>query len=114
MAGANGCDYCASAHSAISRSLNIDQAEIEHRLAGGSDDPKLNELLVFARKIVDKHGLVSDTDIARVWAAGYDDAAITEVTANVTANIFTNYINHVADNDIDFQVLRTSDVTSAA
>ncbi len=114
VAGANGCDYCASAHSAISQSLKVAPAEIKHRLAGRSDDPKLNALLVFARRIVDKRGLVSDDDIADVRAAGYDDAAITEVTANVVANIFTNYINHVADTEIDFPVVRTHDVTQAA
>jgi uncharacterized peroxidase-related enzyme len=114
VAGANSCDYCASAHSAISRSLKVDPAEIEHRLAGRSDDPKLHALLLFARKIVDRQGLVSDADIADVKAAGYDDAAITEVTANVVANIFTNYINHVADTEIDFPVVRTRDVAPAA
>ena len=114
VAGANSCDYCASAHSAISRSLKVDPKEIEHRLAGRSDDPKLQALLLFARKIVDSRGLVSDVDIAAVKAAGYDDAAITEVTANVVANIFTNYINHVADTEIDFPVVRTRDVMPAA
>ncbi len=114
VAGANGCDYCASAHSAISQSLKVAPAEIEHRLAGRSDDPKLNALLVFARRIVDKRGLVSDADIADARAAGYDDATITEVTAHVAANIFTNYINHVADTEIDFPVVRTRDVAPAA
>ena len=114
VAGANGCDYCASAHSAISQSLNVDPTEIEHRLAGRSEDPKLNALLVFARKIVDARGLVSDADLAQVKAAGYDESAITEVTANVVANIFTNYINQVADTEIDFPVVRTGNLAPAA
>jgi uncharacterized peroxidase-related enzyme len=114
VAGANGCDYCASAHSAISRSLKVDSAEIGRRLNGQSDDPELHALLVFVRQIVDKRGLVSDADIAEVKAAGHDDAAITEATAHVVANIFTNYVNHVADTEIDFPVVRTHDVLSAA
>lgn len=114
VAGANACDYCASAHSAISQSLKVDQAEIDHRLAGGSEDSKLNALLVFSRKIVEKRGLVSDGDLVEVKAAGYDDAAITEATANVAANIFTNYINHVADTEIDFPIVHTHDLTPAA
>jgi len=108
VAGANSCDYCASAHSAISQSLKVDQAEITNQLAGRSSDPKLNALLVFALQVVDKRGNVSDADLSAVRAAGYDDGAIAEVTANVVANIFTNYINHVADTEIDFPVVNTA------
>ncbi len=57
---------------------------------------------MFARKVVDKRGLVSDDDIAAVRAAGHDDGAIAEIVANVAVNIFTNYFNHVAETDVDF------------
>ena len=108
VAGANSCDYCASAHSAISSSLNVEQSEIDNRLQGRSEDSKLAALLAFTTTIVEKRGLVSDQDIETVRAAGYDDGAIAEVTANVAANIFTNYINHVAQTAIDFPVVSAS------
>jgi len=107
VAGANACDYCASAHSAVSQSLKVEQSEIDLRLEGSSADAKLAALLSFASAIVEKRGLVSDADIAAVRNAGYDDGAIAEVTAQVAANIFTNYINHVAQTDIDFPVVTT-------
>jgi len=102
VAGANACDYCASAHSAISRSLKVDDAEIEARLAGRSADAKLNAALTFARAVVAKRGEVSDADLAAVRDAGHADAAIVEIVAHVAANIFTNYLNHVAGTAIDF------------
>ncbi len=102
VAGENDCNYCASAHSAISKSLKVDQAEIEQRLEGRSSDPKLEALLVFAKAVVAKKGWVSDADLDTVRAAGHDDAIIVEIVANVVANIFTNYLNHLADTDIDF------------
>ena len=108
VAGANTCDYCASAHSAISQSLKVEQSEIDLHLKGQSSDPKLTALLTFANAVVKKQGLVSDDDLATVRDAGYDDGAIAEVTAHVAANIFTNYINHVAQTDIDFPVVKTS------
>jgi hypothetical protein len=40
--------------------------------------------------------------MAAVRAAGHDDGAIAEIVANVVANIFTNYVNHVAQTEIDF------------
>jgi hypothetical protein len=33
------------------------------------------------------------------------DAEIVEVIGNVVVNIFTNYVNHVANTDIDFPVV---------
>ena len=108
VAGANQCDYCASAHSAISQSLKVDQAEIDRRLKGASENAELAALLTFANAIVEKRGNVSDADISAVRAAGFDDGAIAEVTAQVAANIFTNYINHVAQTAIDFPVVTTA------
>jgi uncharacterized peroxidase-related enzyme len=102
VAGANACEYCASAHVAISKSLKVEDEEIDRRLGGRSADPKLDAALVFARKVVDKRGLVSDADVAAVRAAGHDDGAIAEIVGNVALNIFTNYINHVAETEIDF------------
>lgn len=114
VAGANSCDYCASAHSAISQSLKVDKAEIARRLNGKSDDPKLEALLSFASQIVETRGKVSDAQLSEIKAAGYSDGDIMEITANVVANIFTNYINHVADTEIDFPVVHTSNLTVAA
>ena len=102
VAGANNCEYCASAHTAISRSLKVDDAEIAQRLQGRSGDAALDAALVFAGKIVDKRGFVADNDIEVVRAAGHDDGAITEIVAHVAANIFTNYLNHIAETKIDF------------
>jgi uncharacterized peroxidase-related enzyme len=113
VAGANSCEYCASAHTALSKSLKVDEAEIDRRLGGHSGDPKLDAALVFARKVVDKRGLVGDDDIAAVRAAGHDDGAISEIVANVVANIFTNYVNHVAETEIDFPVINLSQVKAA-
>jgi len=102
VAGANDCDYCASAHAAVSKSLKIDDDEIAARLAGRSDDASLDALLVFARNVVEKRGFVDDADLAAVRTAGHGDGVIVEAIANVTANILTNYVNHVAQTDIDF------------
>ena len=102
VAGANSCEYCASAHSALSKNLKVDDVEIDRRLGGHSSDPKLDAALVFARKVVETRGFISDDDIAAVRAAGHDDNAIAEIVANVVANIFTNYFNHVAQTEVDF------------
>lgn len=105
VAGANSCDYCASAHSAISKMMKVEDGEVEANLVGQSGDAKLAAALTFAKAVVEKRGFVSNDDLATVREAGYDDAAIIEIIGNVVANIFTNYVNHIAETDIDFPVV---------
>lgn len=107
VAGANHCDYCASAHSAISKGLKVSQEEITARLHGKSADEKVQAILTFAVAVVEKRGFVSDEDLKAAREAGLTEGEIVETVANVVQNILTNYINHVAQTDIDFPVVRT-------
>ena len=102
VAGANACDYCASAHAAISAGLKVAPATIDDHLAGRSDDARTAAILRLSVAIVTAKGMVSDGDLANARDAGLTDADIVETVAQVVANIFTNYLNHVAETDIDF------------
>ena len=72
VAGENGCDYCASAHTAIGRHLGVAASELAENLEGRSGDPKLAAILRFARALVVKRGWVSDAmaKIAELQEAG--------------------------------------------
>lgn len=102
VAEANACDYCASAHAAISSGLKVAPETIDAHLSGRSDDPRTAAILRLAVAIVAAKGMVVDADLDAARAAGLTEADIVETVANVVANIFTNYLNHVADTDIDF------------
>ena len=102
VAGANTCDYCASAHAAISASLKVAPDTIDAHLAGRSDDPRTAAILRLATAIVATRGLVDDSDLKAAREAGLTEAEIVETVALVVANIFTNYLNHIAETDIDF------------
>ena len=102
VAAANACDYCIAAHSAISAGLKIAPDTIDAHLAGQSDDPRTAAILRFAVAIVEARGMVADADLQAARDAGLSQADIVEVVAQVVANIFTNYLNHVAATDIDF------------
>src|SRR5271165_7181567 len=99
---ANNCDYCLAAHSAIGKMVGLSAEQILDSRRGTAVEPETDQLIRFARKLVDEQGRVSDADIADIRAAGFDDDAIAEVVAGVALNIFTNYFNHVAGTDIDF------------
>lgn len=61
--GANGCEYCASAHTAVGKMLGLSDAETHENLHGRSSDPDRGAVLQFARAIVEKRGWVSDEDV---------------------------------------------------
>ena len=107
VANANGCDYCASAHSAIASSLKVSQSDITGFLNGTAEDPRRAAILELAIAIVQTRGLLDDAAIDRARAAGLSDGDIVETLSHTVANIFTNYLNHVADTEIDFPVVRT-------
>jgi uncharacterized peroxidase-related enzyme len=106
VAEANGCNYCLSAHAYVGKNmLKLSEAEVAANRNARSDDAKAEAALNFANKVVQARGHVSDADVQAVRAAGYSDAQILEIVLHVALNTLTNYVNVVADTDIDFPVL---------
>lgn len=114
VAGANGCDYCASAHTALGKMNKISEGELAQNLQTKSGDAKTQAALVFARKIVEARGHVSDADVQTVRAAGYGESEIVDMVAVTCINIFTNYFNHIAGTEIDFPLVSTQGLARAA
>ncbi|MBX9835272.1 MAG: carboxymuconolactone decarboxylase family protein, partial [Burkholderiaceae bacterium] len=102
----NGCDYCLSAHSYLGTHVaKISAAELDAARHGRSEDASTEAALQFALRVAQSRGRVSDADLAALRLAGFDDAAVLEIVANVAVNVLTNYINNVAHTDIDFPVV---------
>lgn len=101
---ANSCGYCVSAHTMLGANAGLSEAEILDARRGTSSDEKTAAALSFARKVVTERGHVTDCDVKALHEAGFCDAGIAEIVANVALNLFTNYFNHVADTEIDFPV----------
>jgi uncharacterized peroxidase-related enzyme len=102
VAQANACDYCLSAHTALGKLAGLNEAEISASRQSQAGDDKTAAALRFARRIVESRGELSDAEVSAVRQAGYEDAEIAELIANVSLNIFTNYFNHIAGTVIDF------------
>ncbi len=113
VAGANGCEYCASAHTTLGKMNKIAEGELANNLNAKSADAKTQAALTFARKVVDTRGHVTDADLQAVHAAGYGDAEILDIVTIVAFNTFTNYINSVAKTEVDFPVVHISNVAKA-
>ena len=98
----NNCDYCLAAHSAVGKMVGLSEEELLDSREAISTDSKVETALRFARQLVENRGWVTDEDLSKVRDAGYDDGEIAEIVANVSLINFSNYLDHVAQTDVDF------------
>lgn len=99
----NGCEYCLSVHDYLGRNLaKISDAELNAARGGQSEDARTQAALHFALQVLQTRGHVSDAALAAVRLAGFDEASVLEIVVNVSLNVLTNYVNNVAQTDIDF------------
>lgn len=98
----NRCSYCLSAHSHIGQRVGLSKQAIEAARGFRSDDPKMNEGLVFTKKLLENPGTLSPADLIPLRSAGYTDGEILELIGNVVRNIFTNYLNTISDTPVDW------------
>ena len=111
VAEINGCDYCLSAHTYLARNVaKLDDAEIAANRNAASHDVKADAAVKFAAKVTQQRGHVTGEDFAAVKAAGYTDAQVIEIVQHVALNTWTNYINTVAQTEIDFPVIKANKV----
>jgi uncharacterized peroxidase-related enzyme len=99
----NGCDYCLSVHDYLGRNVvKLSGGEIDAARDFHSEDPRADAALRFARRVTELRGRVSDADLAALRDAGFDEASTIEIVITVALNVLTNYVNNVAQTDIDF------------
>ncbi len=103
VAQVNGCAYCLSAHTYLALNMaKLSSEEVALNRQGHSADAKADAAVSFASRVASERGKLSDVDIKAVRDAGFSDAQIVEIVALVAENTFTNYLNEVANTDIDF------------
>ncbi|WP_412987007.1 carboxymuconolactone decarboxylase family protein [Pontimicrobium sp. IMCC45349] len=103
----NACNYCLSAHTAIGKMNGLSDEQTELSRQGISGDTKVQAGLQFAKEVTKNRGQVSTEAINAVKAAGYNDGDILEIVLNVVSNTLTNYVNHIAETEIDFPEVKS-------
>ena len=102
----NECRYCLSAHTTTSKRVGLNDADALRARHGDGDDPFERALASFAQTIVRRRGHLSDAEIESARNAGIDDGLVMEVIAQVALSTLTNYINEIADTEIDFPAVQ--------
>lgn len=101
-AESNNCSYCLSAHSFFGKKIGLSEEEILEGRNFISNDVKMNEGLAFAKKMLETPTLISSNDLEPLRKSHFSDGEILEIVAHVVRNIFTNYINIIAETNVDW------------
>ena len=93
----NGCEYCLAAHTLFGSKAGLSDADIR-----SARDGELDAVARLTRQVIDPRGRLTDAQLQAARQAGLADAAIVEVVANVALMTLTNYLNNLAETDVDF------------
>lgn len=99
---ANNCNYCKSAHTAIAKMNGFTDEDTLKLRALTIEDVKLNAIATLAFDIAKNAGHVSQANKDAFFAQGFDEKALIDLVAVVTAITFTNYAFGVTQVPIDF------------
>jgi uncharacterized peroxidase-related enzyme len=112
---ADGCNYCLAAHSYIAHNLaKIETDEIAMNREGKSSDPKRQAAIIFAKRLIETAGKVSDDEFESVRQAGWSDANVIEMIALTAQFMLTNFVNNAVQTPIDFPAVEGAKSQAAA
>jgi alkylhydroperoxidase family enzyme len=97
----NSCDYCTSILCAVGPTAGLSADDILAARTASAEDRHTDAALKFAEAVLENRGKVSDEQLEVVREAGFNDAGIVEIVASVVLGCFTNFLNNVADTDLD-------------
>ena len=101
VAAVDDCSYCQAAHTVGGKAAGLSEQETIDIRRGQVDDARLSALVTLVREQAAKTGHVSDSTWQAALDAGWTDAELTETSAVVALNLFTNYFNHLVQTDLD-------------
>ena len=107
VADVDQCSYCQAAHTAGGKAAGLSEQETIDIRRGQVDDPKLQALVTLVREQGSNVGHVEDSTWKAALDAGWTDAELTETSAVVALNLFTNYFNHLVQADLDLPAAPT-------
>jgi uncharacterized peroxidase-related enzyme len=117
VAEINGAEHCLQAHAEMGRLAGLTGEEIESARRAAAAEPRADQMLRFTQSVVLQRGEISDADLGALRRAGFSEAEVIEIIANIALNIFTNYLNILSKTEPCFPaappVLRPGNHTSA-
>lgn len=96
------CHYCVPAHTAIAKSMKVDDAITEAlRNETALPNARLEALRTFTLSVVRGRGNVSETEVQAFIDAGFTQRNILEVVLGIAQKVMSNYTNHLTKTPVD-------------
>ncbi len=98
----NDCHYCTKAHAVAGKQAGLDAETVDTINEGGlPNDDRLKSLVRATRRILGKRGWLSDGDEAEFADLGLERPEFYEIVALVGIKTMSNYVNHIAETEVD-------------
>lgn len=98
----NDCHYCTRAHAVAGQQAGLDETTVQTINEGGlPEDTRLRTLVRATRRLLGKRGWLSDADEAEFADLDLGRPELYEIVALIGVKTTSNYINHIADTEID-------------
>jgi alkylhydroperoxidase family enzyme len=97
----NACEYCTSILTVVAPSAGLSAGDILAGRTGDAENLRTRSALAFAHDVLENRGKVSGESLAALRESGFDDTEIVEIVASVVLGCFTNFLNNVADTQLD-------------
>lgn len=98
----HACHYCVPAHTAIARSMGVDEAITDAlRNETALPNARLEALRDFTLSVVRERGNVDDAALQAFLGAGFNRRHVLEVILGLSQKIMSNYTNHLAETPVD-------------
>jgi AhpD family alkylhydroperoxidase len=101
VANVDECSYCQAAHTLAGKAAGLSEGQTIDIRRGQVDDARLGALVTLVREQAGNVGHVQDSSWQAALDAGWTDVELTETSAVVALNLFTNYFNHLVQTDLD-------------
>ncbi len=100
---ANGCSYCAAAHSMIADKVSGVPAPVLSAIRQGQPipDAKLAALYALTQELVRTNGRPSQEKVAAFLNTGYKEKDILYIVLAVAVKVLSNYTNHAFGTEVD-------------
>jgi len=100
---ANGCDYCAAAHSMLAVKVSKLSEANTQALRDGKPlaDARLEALRRFTHHMWETRGLPTKAEAKAFKAAGFGDLHVLEIILALAVKTISNYANHVNHTELD-------------
>lgn len=107
----NDCHYCTRTHAFLGREAGLSQEAIEAIHRGGlPDGDRLQALVQATRRLLDKRGWLDEDELSDLQENGITETELYEINTLIGLKIFSNYVNHVAQTEVDGVVKESPDI----